>query len=300
MRTEAPDPPSKRGARLDLRGAMTVVLAAASVLAVALVLTSLAQRLDWRLDLLSHFRWHLAAALLLAAGTQLVIRPWRLAAGYALTAVATVSIALAARPAAPPTSGAAGSPALTLIHANISREQFRQDAFLDWATTVEPDLVLMQEVTGASLAGLLPAMPAFEVVAAEPRPDTRGVAVLARRGLGATGEIVRLRPTGARPFAEVSVRLGPRRLRLLHFHTTRPAPGRYFRWQGDDFRDAGRWVARVREAGETPALIGDFNQTPQGWRLLVPEGLAVPSLAVGPLVGGDHRPIAARLAVAGG
>jgi endonuclease/exonuclease/phosphatase (EEP) superfamily protein YafD len=308
------------------------MLAVPSCLAVLLVVISLGQRLDWRLDLLSHLRLNLAVALLLAAVVQLFVRPWRLAAFYGGVAATTGVGALLLAPASPG-SVASDDPPLRVVHANVSGRSLQVDVFVRWIDETQPDLMLLQEATPHTLVAIESRLPDYELLAAEPRWDTRGVAAFAKvpaeAQVSAEAELLRLPPDEDRPFPEIRVMVGEQRLRLLHFSTTRPMPGNNYAWQGESFAGAAMWIDETRLAGAVPILVGDFNQTPQGVRVrdlcdaaglragfvrswptsvprwlalpingfLVPEHVGLRNLRTGPFIGGDHLPIMADLVV---
>ncbi len=320
--TEPPEPFSHPGKLRRLIALLPLALALGLALLIGL---SFLQRLDWRLDLLAHLRLHLVIALIAMAVLQLLTKQHRRSLAIVVLAVAGLTADWITTPKGPATF--AGQPDLRVIHANVSGRELEEATLDAWVRDRRPDVLLLQEVTPNTLNEVPFITSNYVVLAIEPRWDTRGVAILARHGIDASAELVHPLPDADRPLPVVQVRLADRTASFLHFSTTRPLPGDMHAYQADAFGFAADWVAAERSAGRVPVVIGDFNQTPRGWRLrdlanggdlsvamvrswpgelprlmsLAIDGLLVPNndvavkIAPGPLLGGDHWPIVADL-----
>ncbi|MEM1013535.1 MAG: endonuclease/exonuclease/phosphatase family protein [Planctomycetota bacterium] len=310
------------------RGLVVTAIVAASLATLLLALTFL-QRLDWRLDLLSHLRLHLIASLVVAAVALSAMRRLRVGIAAASVALAVLIADTAVVPGGPERVDA--SPDLVVVHANTGNHQLDRDAFDAWFATVRADVVLLQEVTPHTLEHLESRWPEYTVLAAEPRWDTRGVAVLVKAKRSAEADLLHPLPDKDRPIAVVTLDVAGTTTSILHFSTTRPLPRDNFEWQAEAFEFAAQWANEERSEGRVPLLVGDFNQTPRGWQLrdlcretglspmmlrswrwplprvaglavngfLVPDELLVIDKSAGPYLGGDHWPVIASFAADG-
>ena len=298
-------------------------------------LTGLLGKAAWWLDLTNHFRPHLAAALLLAAGLQLLVRPRFLAAAWGAGAVVNL---LPLTPLWLPAPAPVGGASVTIVHANTGGDGVDAAALAEWVNTLSPEWVSLQEITPRNLPKIAAKLPAYDVVADAPRLDTRGVALLHRHDPAATrptfsAQIVSITPDADRPMASFTFDLAGRGVSVLGFHTTRPAPANNWRWQRQGMDAAAVWAAAGQLAGGESVLIGDFNATAQGvltsglcrtaklhdarrghgltgtWPSNLPgplrvgidaayasAGLTATAFIIGPDVGSDHRPIAVTFA----
>jgi endonuclease/exonuclease/phosphatase (EEP) superfamily protein YafD len=286
----------------------------------------------WWLDLLTHFRPHYAMGLLIATLLQLLVRPRALAGAWAAAALLNVlMIGPMYVSRLPPAAG----PELTVVHANVAGDDVDVKALAAWILAAEPDLISLQEITPTNLPRiervLLQAGLAYHTAAAQPRDDTRGVALLSRRD-DITATVIYPTPDGDRPMVQALLDLGGVQVAVLGFHTTRPAPARPYRFQAQGMSAANLWCRVQRLGGAEQLLIGDFNSTSQGvlvsdlcrraglrdarrghgmagtWPASLPaplripidgayhtEGLVTTSLETGPFVGSDHLPLLVTL-----
>ncbi len=302
-----------------------------AALATLLVVSTYAQRLNWRLDLLAHLRPQLGLCLALAAVVQLVLKPRWLAAVWAsAAAMAWLTVVPLYLPAGTSNNG----PTLSVIHANVSGDMLETDAFFEWVRADPPDLLLLQEVTTGTLTSVAEGLPHYRLLAAKPRRDTRGTAAYVRDDLSASAVVLYPTPDRARPFPQVSIVVGGANVSLLHFSATRPLPGDRYDDQAPAYDAAAVWASGCRLTGVAPIVIGDFNATSHGIRprdlarraglrfaaeghghrgtwpaelssiammgvdhALVPTDVHVDTFDVGPWIGGDHRPIRLALRV---
>ena len=312
--------------RRRLQRAGTAVIALAAGPATLLVLAGFLQNRAWWLDLLSHARPQLAVALTLAAFAQILCRPRWPAGAWAAAAV------LAAAPVAAYLPTASSRPgALRVAHANLDQGKVTPEAVAAWAARERPGVLFLQEVLPNRLAKLEAALDGYELLAAEPRWDTRGVAAFAR--VPAEGSVVRLSAdTKGRPMAQVTLGVAGQTVSLLSFHAARPTTGELYGYQSQEYAAAATWADAVRRLGAEPVVVGDFNATDQGslvrrlrsradlrsarrgrglagtWPASLPaplrvridgllhgRGLTTTDFRLGPDLGGDHRPIVADL-----
>jgi endonuclease/exonuclease/phosphatase (EEP) superfamily protein YafD len=291
-------------------------------------LLSLLAPVAWWLDLLTHFRPQYAMALAAAAVLQLVVRPRVLAAAWGTGALLNLAMIGPLYLARPP---AVGGPVLRIAHANVAGDDVDVEALATWLVEARPELVFLQEVTPANLPRIERALAAagleYATAAAQPRADTRGVALLARRE-DVEAAIVYPTPDDERPMVQASLELGSSRIAILGFHATRPAPARPYRFQAQGMSAAALWCHANQMGGVEQVLIGDFNSTSQGtlvselcrraglsdarrgqgnagtWPAHLPAALRVPidgaylsrnlvatEVSVGPYIGSDHLPL---------
>lgn len=311
-----------------LRRLARIAVIVPGALLLALTLLSLGGPAAWWLDLLTHFRPQFAMGLLLVVALQFVARPRLLVAAWAtgalLNALFVAPLYFAQVPAATGES-------LTISHCNTGGDGVDIAVLADWLRRTSPDLLSLQEVTPRNLprieTGLREAGLSYELIAAEARNDTRGVALFSRRA-GIDAEIIRPVTDHDRPMIQANLDLSGMPVAILGFHATRPAPARPYRNQAQGMHAAVFWSSAFARVGSERLLIGDFNSTSQGalvsdlcrradladarrghglagtWPASLPAPLRVPidsayhsaglvttDLHVGPDVGSDHLPI---------
>ena len=334
MSESAPDPAAPAPAPGDaprrewVRVAARIAVALAGAVLLVVSLAAFAGSSAWWLDLPSHFRPQVAIALAAVALLQLSCRPRWLVSVWAAGAM-TNGLMIAPHYVAQPAAGT--GEALAIVHSNTGGDAVDTRRLAAWIAEAAPDLILLQEVTPRNLPRIIAELDGaglkYELLASEPRNDTRGVGLLSRRG-GVNAAIVRPAPDQDRPMVEAELELAGMKLALLGFHATRPAPKGPYGNQRAGMRGAATWSKARAAAGFDRLLIGDFNSTSQGallgqlcreaelfdarrghgWQgtwpadlpaiLRVPidgayhsDGIAVQRLRVGPSVGGDHLPI---------
>ena len=252
--------PAARWGRVAARAAVCSV----GVALLAISIASFAGTLSWWLDLPAHFRPLLALGLLITALLQLLAWPRRLAAVWALGAVLNgIMIAPLYLSRLAPVAGER----LSIVHSNTGHDGGDVTVLAAWLKQHSPDLISLQEVTPRSLPRIIDALSesnlGYDLLVAEPRNDTRGVALLSRRS-GVSARIVRPTPDQDRPMIEAELELSGTRLALLGFHATRPAPAGPYGNQRIGMDGAARWSRLHADAGAERVLLGDFNSTSQG------------------------------------
>lgn len=276
-------------------------------------------------------RVHYLGFLVLAAVVVFWRRWWRIGLAVGLFAAVNLHLlspVVAAQWSQPP----ARTVAFSIVHANLGAPKEVEPALVEFVREWQPDFLSFQEVRPEFAAALPEALPQYAPIAAEPRPDKRGVALLAKREVL---DEIQVRSTaviwndaaGDRPFIEAEFSRGAARLRLLGFHSIRPDHGN----QAAEYEALAAWFQRASAAQSL--AIGDFNATPWSqmvrhlltrgnlpdlqtgfsfaptWpagpigRFGVPIDFAVHSAGlhvethVGPHINSDHYPIYSRVAV---
>jgi endonuclease/exonuclease/phosphatase (EEP) superfamily protein YafD len=295
--------------------------------AAAATAASLLGRSDWRLSLLSHFRLHLAAGSLVGLAASAASRRRGPAALLAAALAANLADTLrreAARPAAAsPSGGRWGSAAVILVSYNARRHNPRKRRALDWIARSGADLAVVVEVTPDWREALLDGLgPLYPYRAFGPDNHGAGVAVLSRHPLR------RLAALDIDDQGLVAVRVGHPDLPFTLF-AVHPAHAIRRRSLRPQRAFLGRLAALVRRVGGPVAVAGDLNTTP--WsrefrrllarsgldgpllragtfpaklgrfglpidHVLAGRGLHVATVAPGPDLGSDHRPVITRLA----
>jgi endonuclease/exonuclease/phosphatase family metal-dependent hydrolase len=130
---------------------------------------------------------------------------------------------------------------------------------------------MLQEVSQEFLDSVCTNLSDLRLVLAEPRPDTKGVAVFAAHGLPdgiqvSAASIKRLAGDVAdRSSLALTLTWNGQPFRLLSFHCIRPGSGNKLAIHRAEYDALAEWF---REVPDEPALaIGDFNATPWSQRL---------------------------------
>lgn len=286
--------------------------------------------LHWRLDLLAHFRVQSAAGLVVLASIAAARRWWRWAgiAGGLLVVHAVAFASWGGR--------TAGGPRLALLHFNVLSSNTRYEEVVRWISGSGADLVFVQEVD-PRWADALARVPGYDLLAAVPRTDNFGLAVLARAGAVAP-VIEHAAPVREVPVLAVKLRHAGRELAILSLHTLPPVTATYAATRDEQLVAAAAWARAQQAAGQAPVILGDFNATPfsagmaplaavpflrdsldGGLRVLTAgtwpawpgplriaidhcwhaDTLVAVDRVVGPDLGSDHRPLMVSLAWAG-
>ena len=241
---------------------LTSIFAAALLL---LALLSLLERAWWGFALLVHPRPHFALGLLVAAVVLWSLKRRRAAVVLLMMVVAIFWLVIAGIPEKAP-----GSPrgSIAIVHMNLDRGAVGAAAIERYITgaAIEPSLVCLQELTPAVADELAKRNFGYELVAAVPRDDSRGVGVLVRQGGTLQVEshrVLQWLPDEDRPTLVIEVReSGGLSLTVLSFHSKRPQDAVSDEIQRREFTAAAAWV-RSRPADTPPLIvIGDFNTTP--------------------------------------
>ena len=282
--------------------------------------------LDWRLEILSHFRIQYSAAFLLLAAVFAAGRRFRGAAGaLALAALNAAPVLLFLLPPAPASS--TSGPPLRAMLLNVNTSHGNPARVRDAIARETPDLLVLEEISADWLRELAPVLSAFPFQHAVPRHDNFGIGLFSRHPF----ESARVWTFGMAeiPTLFVDIRHDGRRLSVVATHPMPPASPELAAERNAQL-DA---LARELAAMDSPVLLlGDLNVSPwspvyrrflvatglqdsargrsiqptwpAGFPLLwIPldhalhsDGLAVLARIIGPNVGSDHLPLIVDLA----
>jgi len=168
-----------------------------------------------------------------------------------------------------------------VLHANLGAQKEVASELVEFVDNWQPDLLSFQEVTPEFAAALPVTFPQYALLDSEPRPDTRGIALLVNKNVSdelqvESTDITRNPVAGDRPFAEAVVSRSDVRLRLLGFHCVRPDNAN----QAAEYEELAAWFRRSPTAYSL--AFGDFNATP--WSQTVRRFLAraeIPAVQTG-------------------
>lgn len=230
-------------------------------------LAAFAGNVDWRIDLLSHFRFQYVLVLGACVLSGLLLRRWRmtaiLAAGLAVNAAVIFPLfgpKVIDEPTGPPIR-------LAAINVHTNNRQF--DSVIRYVKAEQPDVVFIQETDNAWIDALTQGLPDYEVIQHEARSDNFGVLLMMRtQGDDAhvklvSSSIIRLaRDAADVPSIDVALTLGGQPLHLLCVHTTPPVNTPSTTGRDAMLAAAGDWAKLKENSGERFAIIGDLNATP--------------------------------------
>ncbi|MEE8445317.1 MAG: endonuclease/exonuclease/phosphatase family protein [Alphaproteobacteria bacterium] len=275
-------------------------------------------------DSVAHFRFHLTAILVLTAILLAVVRDWRFV-GVSL-AVSAAGIAGMA-PAFPAWGGAGaddGAPVITIVQLNLSFRNAMPEAVADFIRREQADIVTLQEVSGKSgrVIDILADDYPFRVLC--PAGRVGGLAVLSRLPM-APDQSAGCAERGGLAWMRVMAGGQPVTVASLHLHWPYPfGQERHIDRLEDNLRELPRpvllggdfnaapWsyavdrVARATGATVAGGLRFSFDIRLRNWtpaislpidHILLPDGLALLDVRLGPGPGSDHRSIVARFAM---
>ena len=242
-------------------------LAAIAAVCVFSLLGLAGNRFLWSF-LLDQPRVHYAVLLGLSFIVVLIARRWRLAVVIAACLALNVYLVL---PSIRPTAAAHVDTSFSIVHANLGRQKQLPEALVAYLRKTEPAVICLQELTEPCAAQLDTALPDYVVVEAEPRRDSRGIAVLVRKTVSSdfrveSSRVLRFAEgVTDRPHIELLLSWDDKPLRLLSFHCKRPSTGANLAIQSAEYRALAQWFD---EQPDAPAIaIGDFNATPWSQRM---------------------------------
>lgn len=312
---------SPRRSTLTLVGLLEV----GGVLLCLSTVTGFLGRLWWMLELTSHFRLHLAVALLLLTAVWATKRCWRIAAICGGFAAVNVALVLSLLYPGDRSRSPSGAP-LRLAAINVHTANERADLVLDFLRSADADVILLMEVNERWMSDLSPLQRSHPHLLAAPREDNFGIALFSQIPL-TNHSVIELGDAGV-PSITTDILVGPTKISLLGTHPLPPGTSEYARLRNDQLRE----IAKHVRAHSGPCIVlGDLNATPwspyfadllrdgglknasQGrglhgsWPAWLPVGripldhcLVSPSIGViskrlGPHIGADHLPIVAEL-----
>lgn len=288
--------------------------------------------LFWWAELLDHFRYHAIAGGVFVWFCCLPKRTRDLAI-YPGCGV-LVLLALTYRqavPFVPPTPSGQAGETLVVVHANLGNTP-EIDTLADWITGQSAEVISLQEVTPDRLIELDTALVGYTRRVAEPREDTRGVAIWVLSEIEVDdAEVIWPHADGGadRPVASVTLADTDPPLTLVGVHAARPRNADRAETQRQELYDLVDALPHERD--RAVVLVGDFNATPwsgmirdvsersslrrvrnqDGWPTTWPDGMfrviGIPidfamarnvkaaASSVGPSFGSDHRPVVVRI-----
>lgn len=199
---------------------------------------------------------------------------------------------------------------LTVVSANLHVGNTDLTKLHDWLNTVNPDIVILQEVSPTT-AAQLKKWSEFDIISAIPAEDPFGMAVLVR---GRPADINWQTPKEAPPYVQLDFVAQTKKVRLYGIHPMPPI-------SVEDHLQRSLLLRQLTTiARQQPTLVvGDFNATPWSsamptdtlyrvlpltptWLHVLPIDLMlgtghwkVVKTGRGPDVGSDHRPVWASL-----
>lgn len=244
---------------------IAIAMLAALTLATAL---SFAGALAWALDLLSHFH----AIYFWVAGSMAVVMAalrWRRLAVWAGLLVAFEGMLLVPLYSGLLMGGAEsvpGSPRLRMVSYNMLRSNPRTPEAAEHIVALEPDVVVLLEVTPEQLQVFTTALPGWHLVA-RPREDAFGIAVLTREEPRRVGLLELGSPS--MPSLEVELEVDGQPVTIAAVHPPPPVGARLGTTRDRMLRAISAWAAGQRG----PVVVaGDLNATP--WSVAMREILA--------------------------
>lgn len=233
-------------------------------------------RWHWFADLFAQFRWQGVVGLALAAILAVLGRRRRVA-GVAIAGTLLVAAT------ALPWRRDSGDVDAVLRVASINLHLHNPDAgpLLAWLDRVDPDVVVVQELTPALNAGLSALQQRYPVRHSVVREDPFGIGIWSRLP-GSRVEVLELAGFGSPlPALRLRLALAGQPLQLYGVHPPPPLGADLAQVQAEQFEQLRQLIA---SASEPAAIVGDLNASPWGqqFRLLRQSGLDDHGLAAWP------------------
>jgi endonuclease/exonuclease/phosphatase (EEP) superfamily protein YafD len=211
-------------------------------------------RWSWVCELLVNLRTHLAILLVMALVIAVILRRWRIA-GLAVAGIVLnlwPMYGMFETPPPPPEGGRAVR--VVAFNVNVGNRDLQGIArYLDSLT---PDVVVLEEVTSASVERLLPLLPQLQHHFVAVEEGVRGVLILSRWPLSSPQFV---KSEGVMYGARLDVDLGDRHFRLYGVHLNWPVVMRAERQRNAQLIALGEELAACTGAC---VAVGDFNVTP--------------------------------------
>lgn len=305
--------PKQRDNFLKITWALVALLGLASLL-------GFAGRLHWALDLFSHFRVQYAQLALVGAGVCLWVRFNKSALGFIVVFLINYALVFPlyfGKPKAPPTKQPMRAMLMNLYAGNDDSE-----AVLNAVKKVNPDLLLLEEVTPEWAEKLAELDETYPYRIAEPRSDNFGIMLLSKYPL-LEGVVVEIGNSGV-PSIIVDVLTPAGTITLVGTHPLPPIGKEYASRRNSQLQEL---AAVVRNQKKPVLLMGDLNTSPwsphfqrmlrdaqlhdsmkgygfqPSWtspikflkipldHLLYTDGIVVRDRMIGGKIGSDHRPV---------
>lgn len=256
--------------------AATLLGLGAAAVSVPLVLGFLAA-LHPGFDSLSHFRLHLAAALLAAGLLLLPFRGWRLNGAIAIAlAIAATAVTLWPAWHAAPANAASDGPTYRLLQMNLRFDNPRPDEVIALLRRERPDIAMLEEVSPMWVELLAATGEEFpHRLICPPHSYIGSVAILSRHPF--TGEAPACSRYGSLALATVD--FDGRAVEVAVLHLGWP-------WPFGQDRQVPRLAPALATLGDDAILAGDFNATP--WSMTVRAIAAAGGLSLAPWIGPSY------------
>jgi endonuclease/exonuclease/phosphatase (EEP) superfamily protein YafD len=228
-------------------------------------------------DSLSHFRLHLAAALLAAGVLLLPFRGWRLNGAIAI-ALAIAAAAATLLPAwhAAPANAASDGPTFRLLQMNLRFDNPRPDEVIALLRRERPDVATLEEVSPMWVELLAATEDEFPYrMVCPPHSYIGSVAILSRHPF--TGEAPACSRYGS--LVTATIDFDGRAVEIAALHLGWP-------WPFGQDRQVPRLAPALAALGEDAILAGDFNATP--WSGTVHDIAAAGGLTLAPWIGPSY------------
>lgn len=217
---------------------------------------SFAGALWWVLDLLAHFHAIYFWVAVVIGMVMAALRWWRQVAWagalMACEGLLLLPLYSAYAGAEAPTPGA---PRLRVVSYNILRSNPHTPDAAAHVAALDPDVVVLLEVTPEQLPVFTAALPGWHVLA-EPREDAFGIAVLTRRA--PLGHAVLDLGSASMPVLEIEYEVAGRTVAIAAAHPPPPVSARLSHTRDRMLRGLSSWAAEQ----DGPALVvGDLNAT---------------------------------------
>jgi len=236
-----------------MRRRVTLVglLQAAAALTVAFSVVTLFDWLHHGIELLSHFRLQylvVAAVLTITFATR---RSYAYALALFLTSILNAALVL---PWYFGDEAKGGGTPLKILHANVHSSSIDYERLLGLVADESPDIIFLQEVTNAWVAGTHPLTAEYEFHYAQPRDGNFGIAMFSRIPLASVTHVDS--PPLAYPTIVAEADIGGRRLTLISTHPTIPLGRQGFMSRNEQLEHV---AGLANNAKGSTLLIGDLN-----------------------------------------
>ncbi|MBS2006145.1 MAG: endonuclease/exonuclease/phosphatase family protein [Cyanobacteria bacterium SZAS TMP-1] len=219
-------------------------------------------------DLFVQFRVQMAAALIimvvfLAATYKVKPSPRLLAAVVValilnVVSVAATTMSFSAAGPLPPGAVEKSAPGLSLLQYNVHSSNKKYDQLIEYAGRVKPDILCLEEVTPAWVAGLTPLRKNYPYEVTRARDDNFGIAIFSRYPLK-DAAILSLGKAGL-PSAFARVELRGKVYSIVATHPLPPVTGESYNLRNDQYKALADFAKKDTGAGFI--LAGDFNCVP--------------------------------------
>lgn len=210
--------------------------------------------LDWRLDLMSHFRQQYVVAFFFLLITSFLLKARNLILAAGLFFCINLLLFLPFYSNAKPLSSDTG---ILTFMANVNRDNPHRDLLLAEIKSVNPDVVILTEINASWITTLKTIAPQYPYIIQEPREDYSGIALMSKRPLK-NPQIVRIgSPTV--PSVVTEIEHNEKLVTLIGAHPFPPFGKRSSALRDTQIAALGNYMMNKT----TPSiLIGDLNASP--------------------------------------